>query len=121
MNSSPDLFCLRGRRNDVASIGSSSPTSIGFGFSGENEWDATRRVYSQPIFRQKLVVVRCQSLTSSTPLHSTYSPSCLLSSLRASEGHQNRETKPAHTTPIVTAVERWNAISTTDMSSCREL
>ena len=35
-----------------------------------------------------------------------YSPSCLLSSLRASEGHQNRDTNPAHTTPTVTAVER---------------
>jgi hypothetical protein len=50
-----------------------------------------------------------------------YSPSCLLSSRRASEGHQNRETKPAHITPTVTAVERWKATLTTDMSTSLEL
>jgi hypothetical protein len=48
----------------------------------------------------------------------SYSPNCLLSSRRASDGHQNRETKPAQTTPTVTAVERWKATSTTDFSSC---
>ena len=51
----------------------------------------------------------------------SYSPSRLLNSRRASDGHQNRETKPAQQTPMVTAAERWKAISTTDPLSCLTL
>src|SRR6266702_8179846 len=62
MNSSTDLFSVRGRSSADSSLGSScSESTTSIGFSGENELDATRRVYSQPIFRQKLRVHR-QSL-----------------------------------------------------------
>src|SRR6267154_6034203 len=56
MNSSTELFILRGS-NGVSSLGlssTSSTTEASVGFSGRNELDATRRVYSQPIFRQNL-------------------------------------------------------------------
>jgi hypothetical protein len=54
MNSSTESFSLRGS-NAVSSVGcSSSASATSIGFSAENELDATRRVYSQPIFRQNL-------------------------------------------------------------------
>ena len=54
MNSSTELFSLLGS-NGVSSLGlSSSIAEVSDGFSGRNELDATRRVYSQPIFRQNL-------------------------------------------------------------------
>jgi hypothetical protein len=55
MNSSTELLSRRGS-NDVSSSGSSrsSDSTASVGLSGEYELDATRRVYSQPIFRQNL-------------------------------------------------------------------
>jgi len=54
MNSSTESFSLRGS-NAVSSVGcSSSASATSTGFSAENELDATRRVYSQPMFRQNL-------------------------------------------------------------------
>ena len=63
MNSSTGLFSLRGRRA-VSSLGPScSESTTSIGSSGENELDATRRVYSQPIFKQKLPSRQSPTLT----------------------------------------------------------
>jgi hypothetical protein len=59
INSSTELFSFLGS-NDVSSLGSSG-SAMSIGFSGENELDATRRVYSQPIFKQNLcATLECQ-------------------------------------------------------------
>lgn len=55
--------------------------------SGAKEFEATKRVYNHPIFKQN-------------------SPRAFPSSLRASAGHQKRETNAAQTTPAVTAIAR---------------
>jgi hypothetical protein len=50
-----------------------------------------------------------------------HSPSTLLNSRRASDGHHTRETMNAQTTPIVTEMERSIAMLRTDVSRSRVL
>lgn len=121
MNSFMELLSFfsgeRARVSVSLSPSYSSATSVEL---GAYEFDATRRVYSHPIFKQNLP--ESQHLIGGGEDHlSTNSPSALLSSRRASAGHQNRDTNAAYTTPAVTAIARRTATSTADTSFCRKL
>src|SRR5882762_757357 len=100
MNSSIELFStVLGRRgiSELSSVGSASASSSS-GASDENEFEATNRVYSHPTLRQNLQTHTVRPRSPDTKL-CTDSPNALLSSRRASAGHQNLDTNAAHRTP----------------------